>query len=415
VNTKRAEVMVSFDDRARWWDRDGGFVSVDISLHPAKVRQRAEQWLWNENHSMGKFVRMGLEEYLSEVGPQRAARIQRFEQALVNARQLAQPLVRINAELMQRIHPNKDQLSVQVACEQFPFPPTMSDVRAVVERVMFNTAAPDGGWFMAGNTAGVESRLMTAVLDNAVQPAAVTSLSEPISQRWDQITRQPLNLRQDAIRGFWTYNRARLITESIPLPPPSVRKIATGWFTGRLLGLVTDATETEGFKVHYKENSFESIAPLPWPLLNHRDENDLHMKSHQTEWLPALLEHVGLAMMLFGQNPAILDGYEQLYRLGARSSSVMEAWILDAVLPTSTGSAPQIQGLTAEERKANATRAIEVLSGVYEKRRAETVLAGEWDRFVQVPFGYELFPMMIDTLSALGSRIKNIETEQVFG
>ncbi len=415
VNPKRAEVMVSFDSTTRWWERDGGFVSVGISLRPDEVALRAEQWLWNENHAAGKFVRMGLEEYLSETGAQRSRRLQRFEEALTNARQLAQPLVRISPELMQRVHPGKDDLDVMVACEQFPFPAAMSEARAIVDRVLFGLTPPDGGWYMSGNTAGVESRLMTAVLNKAVQPSTVTSLTEPIAVRWDEIRRKPLDMRRDAIKGFWTYNRARLLTESIPLPAPSVRKIALGWFTGRLLGLVTDATETEGFKVHHHENGIDAAAALPWPLLNHRDQSELHMKSHQMQWLPSLLEHVGLAMTLLGHEPRALDGYEQLFRLGSRSSSVVESWVIDGVLPVKTGGKPQISGTTAEERKAAAETALDAMVGSYQTKHADTLVLGEWDRFLKIPYGFELYPLIIETLGAMRTHVASIETGQVYG
>ena len=416
VNPKTAPVMISFDAHAvRWWERDGGSVSVNVRLRPAEVKERAQSWLWNENHAAGKFVRMGLEEYLSEVGDQRTTRLSKFAECLTNARELAQPLVRINANLMQQIHPNKTELSVQMVCEPFPFPPAMTEARQTVERVMFRETAPDGGWFMTGNTSGRESVLMTAVLDNAVQPATVTSLTEPIAKRWDQICSTDLNFRQAAIKGFWTYNRARLLTESIPLPEPSIRKITQGWFIGRLLGLVTAATETEPFRVRYTDNGRTLGAPLPWPLLRHRDTEELHLRSHQAEWLPALFEHVCLAMMLVGQDSQALDGYEQLYRLGSRGRRVLEDWIINGAVPAEGGDPPQLKGTNPEERKAGALEAIESLSKQYSKRRADAQVVGDWNRFVQIPYGFELLPLMIETLSDLGAQVHNIETVQEFG
>lgn len=414
VNPKTAAVMVSFDEAARWWQRDAGFVTVKVRLRPAEVLERASQWIWNPNHAVGKFVRMGLAEYLSEVGELRTRRMSKFEEALTNARMLAQPLVRINGELMHRLHPGHSELKVKVACEQFPFPPDMTEAREVVERVMHSIPTPDGGWFLTNNTSGVEHRLMTAVLDNPVQPAAVASLTEPIAAKWGDIQKTQMDFRQGAIRGFWTYNRARLLTESIPLPWPSVEKITRGWFVGRMLGLVTAATESEGFKVRYKDLDRDVFAPLPWPLLYHREGNDLHQRSKSQAWLPALLEHVGLAMMLVGQDRDALEGYEQLYRLGVRGTTVLEGWILDGTLPTAGGDAPQATGTDAETRKASVLNVLGELAKSYEKRR-EMPVVGDWERFMQLPFGWELFPMIIDVLTDTAKSVASIETGQAFG
>lgn len=414
VDQKTASPMVSMGS-TNWWDRDGGFVEVAIALRPEEVELRARQWLWNQNHAAGKYVSMGLAEYLGETGEQRTKRLQRFEEALTDARQLAQPLVRISPLLMQRVHPDKDSLLLDIACEEFPFPPDMKEARAIVERVMHGVTAPEGGWFIGGNIAGIEKRLMTAVLQSPVQPATVISLTEPIAARWNAICAGDPLFLQDAIRGFWTYNRARPLMESIPLTRPSIQWIITGWFTGRLLGLITDPSSSRGFSIFHKENGYDISSNLPWPLLQHRNQPNLHLKSHQMQWLPALLEHVGLAMMLLGHDEGALDGYEQMYRLGRDSASVLEQWIIDGSLSVQSGTSPQLSGSDESERKSSTLRALSAIRDSYSSKLTESNIIGEWEHFLKIPFGFELFEMFIEALNELEARVNEIETGSIPG
>ena len=415
ANPKTASPMATFDAQTRWWERDKGHVTIHIRLRPEEVRERAESWFWNESHAVGKFVRMGLEEYLGEIGEHRARRLQRFEDALTRAKQLAQPLVNISPVLMQRMHPGLDSLEPNVVCEPFPFPPTMTDARAIVERVMYGVKAPEDGWFSTKNTRGTEKVLMTAVLASAVQPGTVLSLIEPVAQRWSAIRSTPLSTRQAAIRGFWTYNRARLITESIPLPEPSVEQIIKGWFVGRLLGLVTNATETEAFRVLYVEDNISRAAELPWPLLHHGETNELHAQVHLTKQLPALLEHLGLAMMMLGNDSGALDGYEHLYRIGARSQTLLEDWILNGTLLVPGEQKPLLVGTDVASRQEDAKSALDDLRNMYQKRRESTIVVGDWQRFLEIPYGYELFPLFEEALEQLHHGVATTETVSVRG
>jgi hypothetical protein len=380
------------------------------------VAERANCWFQNPSHPAGKFVEMGLEEYLSEVGEERHRRLRKFEEALRKAYDRAQPLVRINPELMARIHV-KSELKTVVSCEPFPFPPAMEEARKIVEEVLFDETPPEGdsGWFLSGNTAKKESVLLTSALDSAVQPAVVASLTDPIAKGWHEIQVQPPQLRQGAIRGFWTYNRARLLSESIPLPSPSIDQITRGWFIGRLLGIVSNATDTEPFRVQYLYQGLTRQADLPWPLLRHRDAPNLHMSSHQAEWLPALFEQMALATMMVGQWPNILDGYEQLFHLGVRSRDIIEEWLQEGTVKGLDISKAQVKGVDLAERKAALSNAIEKLQRVYIQKSDTSLLVSDWERFVQIPYGRELYERITGTLQAFAQQVQSTDEVVEFG
>lgn len=415
IDRRTAPLMVSFDDTHRWWDPDAGFVDITLRLRPDEIVERARLWLWDDNHALGKFLGQGLGEHLAASGPLRHQRVARFEDALVGARQLAEPLVGIDRGLMQRMHPGHDSLDRKVTCEQFPFEPDAEEARKVVERVMFGTTPPDGGWFRPGNTAGIETVLITSVLDNPVQPAVITSLTEPIAAAWDAVRTQPADRRQSAVRGFWSYNRARLLTESIPLTQPTIQQIVRGWFVGRLLGVVTSATANEPFTVQHEVDGRLRSARLPWPLLRHRDVPELHARPYQAEWLPAILEHLALAMMMFGHDPSSLDGYEQLFRLGERADSLLADWVSEGCTPTGSTDGVQLRGSTEAERKDNLLESLTTLRDVFAKRRDQTIVSKDWETFVTIPFGYELLPLIVDELDTLRADSNALEGDLGLG
>lgn len=414
IDRKQAESMLVIDHKERWWDQKASPVKVTLNLQPGQVRKRASQWLTNENTSVGRFLGMGLKEYLDEPGAERPARMKAFEEAFTAAFSLAQPLISIPESLMSRVHPTHSSRACNFICEPVPFPPSMTEGRAIVEKVLYGHNPPPGGWFKASNVAGVEKILMTSVLENAVQPAAVMSLSEPVYRAWDKVVSQPAHTRTAAIQGFWSNNRARLLSEAIPLTVSAQRSIVRGWFVGRLLGLVTDPTETEPCRVCFREDGADFAAKLPWPLLHHGKTGDLHKRTHTTKLLPALLEHMALSMLTLGHKPDALDGYEMLYRLGNNMGEVVADWVLDGSLPVSNGQKPQVEGHDAESRRDALQSAVTTLSERYETAIQKEIYPSSWSKFVDIPFGIELYPLFAECLAEIGAAAV-VDIEDSFG
>jgi hypothetical protein len=214
-----------------------------------------------------------------------------------------------------------------------------------------------------------------------------------------------------SIDAFWTFNRARLLTEFIPLPKPSIEMIVRGWYAGVLLGMVEGPTETSG-PVVKTVDSFgrPMVAALPWPLLRHGKQPLLHR--HRSEWLPALLEHVAMAMMLLSQDPHALDGYQALYDLGKVAEDHISEFILKGVTPA--GTKAQVLGDTPEQRKADFVTAIGEGVATCEdaKTDARPKLVSPYDSFRTITFGYELMPTFHDQLVELRGIVESTELTQ---
>jgi hypothetical protein len=306
------------------------------------------------------------------------------------------------------MHPGAD-LTTTLRVQKFPFGAD-HPARPIVNEVLKDPNREDHAWCADGVTHGAESVLLTSVLAAAVQPAVVSSLYGPIAGKWNKVVAFGGD-RHTAIGGFWTYNRARLLTESIPLTQPAIEAITRGWYAGRLLGLVSAPRDNTAMTVHWKDDKGKSTAhALPWPLLRDGLKGQPELESVREDWLPALLEHLGLAMMLWAGQPAILDGYEDLHRIGmleGTSRSALNEWIRTGVQPVESGLPTQITGVTAEERRAAVQRAVDTLVDRLKTREKEAVnrTTADYGEFIRIPYGSELLGMMITQLERLAANV----------
>ena len=300
-NDQVAPIAVNLEGDS-WWGKYGLPVQVTIAFDPEEVQERARAWVENVSQPLGKFVASGLAEYLAtadDAGKPIADHTQRltaFEEALARAHAMARPLFRVPSEAMQLVHPGA-KLNENPGVQEFPFGPGHPARGAVTE------VLGGGAKFTAATRAGVESILLTSRLQAPVHPAAIASLYEPIVARWKAVTDR--SDRHTAIRDFWTYNRARLLTEFIPLAQPAIDSIIRGWFVGRLLGLVPDPQPNQPIVVRWHDHRTPPVprnSQFPSPLL--REGYQSHLELANAEWLPALLEHLGLADDAVGQPAA---------------------------------------------------------------------------------------------------------------
>jgi hypothetical protein len=419
ANRRTAPVAVQFSQE-NWFGRDARQVNVTLALRPNDVLERTKLWFGDDGHAMGRFLRTGLDDYLKREGreglvPDHLDRLDRFRVAVAGAAAMAQPLFRVSEPVLQMIHPGSS-LKVSLSVQKFPFSPD-HPARAIVDTVLHGEAAPTGGWCSASSTDGVESVLMMSRLASAIHPAAVASLYQPIAKRWNEVITEGTDPTA-SIDGFWTFNRARLLTEAIPLPQPSIDAIIRGWFVGRLLGLITAPTISEPMTVRTTDQfGAPKVATLPWPLLRHGKQRKLHQDSYRLEWLPALLEHIGLAMMLVSQQPHILDGYEMMFKLGQDSSDILSTWIRTGDTPAGRDQVTQVRGSSPDERKANVVTALTSLRDVYMQRSRDTEskLVDNFETFMTVPYGFELISPIVTQLAILEADVANQSTESEFG
>ena len=416
-----------------WYGPSGGRVEVSLEeLLPEQIKQRADLWLRDEDHPMGSFLASGLSEYLDS--PERKRR-ERFGSLLAAAQQAAVPLCRINATMMGHLHVD-NTLDTIVSIQPMPFErghparkvaldvlgPSLEGSQEQKERLLFSMQ----------RTHGVESVLIVNRLARAVHPAAVSSLYQTVAHEWGEAAKAVK--APDAIYSFWNHKRARCLTEFIPLTDAAVDAMIRGWFLGRLLGLITDLTDSTGPVIHFTDTQGDKRqAPFPWPLLHHGRQPHLH--NHKTEWLPALLEHLPMAMMILSQELArdaqALHAYDAMYGLGLKDTADTEiqSFLSYGCNTHDFGPQKQLQNALDEfasrqeaddldRRKKALHLALEELQGTYIKlieKSNRYVRGSKYEQFAAIPFGAELFESFVTQLGKLQSWIDQSEEESLFG
>ena len=431
ARTEKAPSALRFGDSV-WYGPLGGPVEVSLQLGAEQIKQRADLWLRDEDHPMGKFLASGLSEYLHSSDRQR---LDRFGSLLAAAQQAAVPLCRINTTMMSHLHED-NELDTIISIQPMPFErqhparqialdvlgPSLEGSEEQKERLLFSMQ----------RTHGVESVLIVNRLARAVHPAAVSSLYQPIAHEWSEAAKAVK--KSEAVYSFWYNKRGRSLTEFIPLTDTALDSMIRGWFLGRLLGLITDPTPSTGLEIHFTNRQGDkSHAPFPWPLLHHGRQPVFH--THKTEWLPALLEHLPMSMMNMSQELSRdsqgLHAYDALYELGQKDTADAEIQTFLTSGCNTLQTAPQKElekalkeftrgqdGDELDRRKKTLRHALDGLATTYEKltKKSNRYLHGnKYDEFAAIPFGTELFESIATQLGELKSWIDQSEEESPWG
>jgi hypothetical protein len=218
----------------------------------------------------------------------------------------------------------------------------------------------------------------------------------------------PLISRAWQTDTFWRLRRARLLTEFVPVVAPVLQLMVRGWFVGRILGLVKAPTETDPIELAYRTPDLAwSTAAFPWPLLRHGDNPDLHARP--SEWMAAIFEHLVVAMMTVGSDPSALVAYDELYKLGRTSESLVQQWILHPESIVSPA-APRASGETPQQRRASLLDTIERLIPAYPGIAALDPDPNGF--YTQVPYGAELDHLIGAELLSVSEMVRRCETRE---
>lgn len=403
---------------ARAWER-GRPAQFATELDVADVFARARLWAQRRATPIGDFISQDLDSYLSPTGADGQAvvdhptRLKTFKDLLGNALQAATPLVAIDTNLVSKVHPQSKMTTLEsVARPKIePLPvsgPAREVAREVLEGFLRTTLSassegsePDGpGAALASKlftdgTRRSESVLIVSQLAGAVHPSVLTSVTQPIAAAWAAVKGNPAS-----VKTFWQFRRGRTMPESIPVAPQVLDAMVKGWFAGRMLGIIPNPSATDGFTIGDLDSIGQpTMARFPWPLLRcGAAENTLVTQSRRLEWLPAILESLGLAFTLLPTEPRVLDAYNRLYRIG-RDPSYIEQWIETGLSPTALGDS-QVSGSTPAERHDAVITGLRGTIVIYEQLIAAPVVKDR-EHFYHLPFGRSLFPQILMSLKSL--------------
>jgi hypothetical protein len=207
---------------------------------------------------------------------------------------------------------------------------------------------------------------------------------------------------------FWQNRRARRLDEFVPVAPSVLDQMIAGWFVGRLLGRISDPQPETGFTIAYPGDIAPENAQFPWPLLSAGSMN-LSSPAHRNQWLPALLESIGLAYMLLATEPDILEGYDQMYLLG--DGEALENWVVTGDPgPIAPGARCQLSGGTLEERKAVAEAGLRQMGEDFARAVNQQRVVADPNEFFAIPYGFELWERYQAVFNKLEKRLAGLDS-----
>lgn len=406
---------------ARNWER-GRSLHLETSLTVEDVFERAREWAERKSTPLGDFIGQDLDAYLRPIGPDGQAvadhgpRLDRFKDLLSKALQAATPLVALDTNMLARVHPQSHMNTQPAKTRVEPLPidgPAREVAREVLEqhlRTVVRTGSDSDGrtdfsLFSDGSTKR-ESVLIVSQLQGPVHPSTIRSVTQEVTRAWNGVRGSV-----QGISTFWQYRRARTLPEFVPVAPQVLDHMIQGWFVGRMLGAIPDPTRSDGFTIASLDE-FDKVVetPFPWPLLRNGTWGDEFANStHRLEWLPAILEHLGLAYALLPTNSGILDPYERMFDLGLRRGVVLD-WILTGRFEAQIAD-PQVHGATPEERRASVVEGIRRSQDTYAAHMSRQ-LSGQREHFFSLPYGRSVYPLIT---KALENILNSIPEEGVGG
>ena len=290
----------------------------EINLETLEERNR--QWLRDPASAFGHFTTMSIRDFVNEEGlplPEHTKRENCFINEFKNFISLAQPLVKLNSNVMKYVVAAADGQpanKVLPKSSKIPFA-AGSAVGVACTQILdglgvpINDGAFDTNWFDA---ASIRTTMYATATTQASLPAwAFASLTDPILEQ-----AAVSKLAMKTWQQFWDGRRARPLVEAIPFEAEMRRSIITGWFLASYFGLRDISVHATGkaVKLWNPTLSTPGWSTFPSPLLATHPED-----ARRGNWLlPSLFTSAGIALCEFGKtgNLEYLHPYLLLKYLG---------------------------------------------------------------------------------------------------
>jgi hypothetical protein len=328
-------------DRARAWLNDGD------GVFPQLLRSNLRDFT-DFGDTFDPAFGMSREDYVAR----RARFIEIFETAIG----LSDPLVGLDPQLTQQLHPRATSPIRRFS--SIPFGGDHKLKTVVLEKIaseMQDNQAPDPQQLLSEDASLTHIDLYS-FLPAPHSPLVIRSLMEPIGQAWAPIEADGSRAAV-AISNFWFYRRTRPLLEFIPAPRPHIHAMVRGWFVGHLLGLI-DVRQKAAVRIVDTEDENLNRYSFPYPTLSPPEDDNL----------AAILESLALAYVRVGVDDDIepLYPYVLLRRLGTSTpgrsltywgelNDLCRTWLRDGVVRGSQREqmlVPDVasEGMSAEQR-----------------------------------------------------------------
>ena len=336
-------------------DAAPGNASFTARISRDNLLDRARSWLNTDGAAWDVFLSQGLRGYLSDGLPpaERVPREERFLNSLGAAFEAAEPLVSVDQEMLNEVHPGSD-LRIRPYTSPIPVAglPIESPVRDFLTS-RFKDVQDNYQEIVdqAVDLSEDETRVAVySTLGGALHPMVFESLNKPISEAWARARANSFLTR------FWKARRSRLLWMGAPVPRPALQAMVRGWFIGQLLGLIEIRGDRATFATEDGPFTFETMLPVPG--------------QHPVAFLATLLETLPLAVpvAVHRRQPNIyLRPYAQLIEWGSEPHSadlesfLQPSHVLSNWLDHGTGSGSRKPAVSGVDRATRRSEAITLL------------------------------------------------------
>lgn len=338
---------------------------ADVSCHAGAddIEKRVHLWTRRPGSKFNRVVSEGLRSYLNEADPttgerriDHSHRMEVFREQLGNAKQAADPLMRIDRDVYAVTNGNALEPFLTV-CSQFPFGdghPAEEAAWSIIGEASYKASVQD-----------TSSVLVSSYISSPMYPMAVRSFTEPVAAAL-QASVEPSQRSSE----FWMWRRARTLEAFVPLPREALEAMVSGFAVARLCGYIT---VDPGSAIRITAASEE--ASFPWPLLTTlRSTDDL---------LAALLEAFCLTFGEIGSSGMrVYAGYERLHDLGrpVQQKRVPEdlSELIETAAPTHptvASETPRASGSSPQERVESALRYLGANLAYFRKNHPDRMTA----------------------------------------
>ena len=228
------------------------------------IEMRVHEWTRRPDERFHRTVSEGLRSYLAEedeTGFKRddhPDRMATFRERLGEAKQAADPLISVNAELYDNTNDVNPPV-ISTLCSKFPFGdghPAKEAAQNILGTDSYSPSLQDSSWV-----------LVSSYVKNPFHPVAVTSFSEPVARALQN------NADPDRRSSkFWLWRRGRTLEAFVPLPRAALEAMVAGYAVARLCGYMS-SDPASAIRI---TASSDGERDFPWPLLTSlQDWDDL--------------------------------------------------------------------------------------------------------------------------------------------
>lgn len=183
------------------------------------------------------FASQSISDYLDDPQVADVERLQRrdtFVGEFTKAMALARPLVGVDAQMVQRLHPTSNGVRYTYAFSEIPFGDNHPVAEALQGKLTGNHELSEetGAALKRALSQGSEARKIGIFGSyGKYSPLCFNSLLEPIRDRWAS-SDAPFR------RSLWRWKSTRPLGGAMAMSPDQAVRVVAGWYLGRLIGLV---------------------------------------------------------------------------------------------------------------------------------------------------------------------------------